>query len=315
MSADQYGYFCARKPIPIEVKPTLLILAAGMGSRYGGLKQIDPLGPNGETIIEYSIYDAIQAGFGKVVFVIRESFAADFKERFTGKFDDQIEIAYAYQDVNTPVEGIENIPQREKPWGTMHAVLVAKDVINEPFAVINADDFYGADGFHQIADFLKTKCTEDTYTMVGYVLRNTLSEHGQVSRGVCIANDGNLSKIDERTKIHWEGEKVIYQDGDSTHEVDPSSVVSMNFWGFHPNIFEVTRQMFVDFVAENKENPKAEFFIPLVADTMINAGTAKFPILTSNDRWYGVTYQEDRPSVVEAFQKLVDDGKYPSPLW
>ncbi|MFT6760732.1 MAG: choline kinase, partial [Psychroserpens sp.] len=188
------------------MKPTLLILAAGMGSRYGGLKQIDPLGPNGETIIEYSIYDAIQAGFGKVVFVIRESFADAFKEQFTGKFDNKIEVAYAYQDVNTPVEGIDNIPEREKPWGTMHAVLVAHDVINEPFAVINADDFYGADGFHQIADFLKNKCSEDTYTMVGYVLKNTLSDHGQVSRGVCVADaDNNLAKVDERTKIHWEG--------------------------------------------------------------------------------------------------------------
>ena len=298
------------------MKPTLLILAAGMGSRYGGLKQIDPLGPNGETIIEYSIYDAIQAGFGKVVFVIRESFADDFKERFTGKFDDKIEIAYAFQDVNTPVEGIDNLPHREKPWGTMHAVLVAHEVVNEPFAVINADDFYGADGFHQIANFLKNKCSEDTYTMVGYVLKNTLSEHGQVSRGVCVADaKNNLAKVDERTKIHWEGEKVIYHEGESSHEVDPGSVVSMNFWGFHPNIFEVSRQMFVDFVQENKDNPKAEFFIPLVADNLINAGKASFPILTSNDRWHGVTYIEDRPVVVDAFKKLVEDGKYPSPLW
>ena len=298
------------------MKPTLLILAAGMGSRYGGLKQIDPLGPNGETIIEYSIYDAIQAGFGKVVFVIRESFADDFKERFTGKFDDKIEIAYAFQDVNTPVEGIDNLPHREKPWGTMHAVLVAHEVVNEPFAVINADDFYGADGFHQIADFLKNKCSEDTYTMVGYVLKNTLSEHGQVSRGVCVADaNNNLANVDERTKIHWEGEKVIYHEGESSHEVDPSSVVSMNFWGFHPNIFEVSRQMFIDFVQENKDNPKAEFFIPLVADNLINSGKASFPILTSNDRWHGVTYIEDRPVVVDAFKKLVEDGKYPSPLW
>ena len=298
------------------MKPTLLILAAGMGSRYGGLKQIDPLGPNGETIIEYSIYDAIQAGFDKVVFVIRESFADAFKEQFTGKFDNKIEVAYAYQDVNTPVEGIDNIPEREKPWGTMHAVLVAHDVINEPFAVINADDFYGADGFHQIADFLKNKCSEDTYTMVGYVLKNTLSDHGQVSRGVCVADaDNNLAKVDERTKIHWEGEKVIYHEGEASNEVDPGSVVSMNFWGFHPNIFEVSRHMFIDFVRENKDNPKAEFFIPLVADNLINSGKAKFPILTSNDRWHGVTYIEDRPVVVQAFKKLVEDGKYPSPLW
>ncbi len=287
-----------------------------MGSRYGGLKQIDPLGPNGETIIEYSIYDAINAGFGKVVFVIRESFADAFKAQFAGKFDDKIEIAYAYQDVNTPVEGIDDLPNREKPWGTMHAVLVAHDVINEPFAVINADDFYGADGFHQIAAFLKNECSPSTYCMVGYVLRNTLSLNGHVSRGVCMADSDNcLAKIDERTKIHWEDNKVVYQEGDAKHEVNPDSVVSMNFWGFHPNIFEVSRHMFIDFVRENRDNPKAEFFIPLVADNLIAAKQAKFPIFTSIDLWYGVTYIEDRQTVVDAFKKLVDEGHYPSPLW
>jgi NDP-sugar pyrophosphorylase family protein len=298
------------------MKPTLLILAAGMGSRYGGLKQIDPLGPNGETIIEYSIYDAIKAGFGKVVFVIRESFADAFKEQVSGKFDNQIEIAYAYQDVNTPVEGITDLPHREKPWGTMHAVLVAHEVINEPFAVINADDFYGADGFHQIAAFLKNECSPSTYCMVGYVLRNTLSPNGHVSRGVCIADAENcLATVTERTKIHWEDDKVIYHEGDTTHEVNPDSVVSMNFWGFHPNVFEVSRHMFIDFVRENRDNPKAEFFIPLVADSLIASKKARFNVLTSNDLWYGVTYQEDRPTVVDAFKKLVSEGKYPSPLW
>jgi NDP-sugar pyrophosphorylase family protein len=298
------------------MKPTLLILAAGMGSRYGGLKQIDPLGPNGETIIEYSIYDAIKAGFGKVVFVIRESFADAFKEQVSGKFDNQIEIAYAYQDVNTPVEGITDLPHREKPWGTMHAVLVAHEVINEPFAVINADDFYGADGFHQIAAFLKNECSPSTYCMVGYVLRNTLSPNGHVSRGVCIADAENcLATVTERTKIHWEDDKAIYHEGDTTHEVNPDSVVSMNFWGFHPNVFEVSRHMFIDFVRENRDNPKAEFFIPLVADSLIASKKARFNVLTSNDLWYGVTYQEDRPTVVDAFKKLVAEGKYPSPLW
>lgn len=298
------------------MKPTLLILAAGMGSRYGGLKQIDPLGPNGETIIEYSIYDAIKAGFGKVVFVIRESFADAFKAQFSGKFDGKIEVAYAYQDVNTPVEGITDLPEREKPWGTMHAVLVAHEVINEPFAVINADDFYGADGFHQVAEFLKSQCRPDTYTMVGYVLRNTLSPNGHVSRGVCAADADNcLATVNERTRIHWEGDKVVYQDGEAKHEVDPDSVVSMNFWGFHPNIFEKARHMFIDFVRQNRDNPKAEFFIPLVADNLIASGEARFPILTSNDLWYGVTYQEDRPTVVEAFRKLTEEGRYPSPLW
>lgn len=298
------------------MKPTLLILAAGMGSRYGRLKQIDPLGPNGETIIEYSIHDAIKAGFGKVVFVIRESFAEAFKAQFAGKFDGVIDIAYAYQEVNTPVEGIANLPQREKPWGTMHAVLVAHEVINEPFAVINADDFYGADGFRQIAAFLQTDCTPSTYCMIGYVLRNTLSPNGDVSRGVCMADaSNNLTTVTERTKIHWQEDKVIYHDADGTHEVNADAVVSMNFWGFHNNIFDLSRQMFIDFVSNNHDNPKAEFFIPLVADTLIANKQAAFKVLTSNDLWYGVTYQEDRPTVVAAFQKMVAEGKYPSPLF
>lgn len=298
------------------MKPTLLILAAGMGSRYGGLKQIDPLGPNGETIIEYSIYDAIEAGFGKVVFVIREEFADAFKERFENLVGGRIELAYAFQDVNTPVEGVTDLPAREKPWGTMHAVIVAEHLINEPFAVINADDYYGKDGFHQIANFLRNRCTPNTYAMMGYVLRNTLSLNGYVSRGVCQGDaKGNLATVSERTKIHWEGDKVIYHEGDASFEVDPDSVVSMNFWGFHANVFAEGRKMFIDFVRDNRENPKAEFFIPLVADNLIKDGRAEFNILTSQDRWYGVTYREDRPEVVEAFQKLVDEGKYPSPLW
>lgn len=298
------------------MKPTLLILAAGMGSRYGGLKQIDPLGPSGETIIEYSIYDAIHAGFGKVVFVIRDSFADAFRERFSGKFDDQIEIAYAFQDVNTPVEGVDDIPHREKPWGTMHAVIVAEHVIDEPFAVINADDFYGRDAFVQMAEFLTNKCSTDTYSMVGYVLRNTLSPNGSVSRGVCVADDsGNLATISERTKIHWEGDKVVYMENEAYHEVDPDSVVSMNFWGFHPNVFPVSRKMFREFVKENKDNPKAEFFIPLVADELIQSGDARFEIMTSNDHWFGVTYPEDRDTVVNAFKKMTDEGRYPADLW
>lgn len=298
------------------MKPTLLILAAGMGSRYGGLKQIDPLGPSGETIIEYSIYDAIRAGFGKVVFVIRESFADDFKARFAGKFDDKIEVAYAYQDVNTPVPGVSNLPHREKPWGTMHAVIVAEHVIDGPFAVINADDFYGRDAFMQIAGFLNDKCSEATYGMVGYVLRNTLSPNGSVSRGVCQADgNGNLASIAERTKIHWEGDKVIYEENGQAFEVDPDSVVSMNFWGFHPNVFETGRSMFREFVEANRENPKAEFFIPLVADNLIQSGKARFDIMTSNDQWYGVTYPEDRQTVVDALQALVDAGRYPASLW
>lgn len=298
------------------MKPTLLILAAGMGSRYGGLKQIDPLGPSGETIIEYSIYDAIDAGFGKVVFVIRESFADAFRKQFSDKFEDKIEVAYAYQEVNTPVEGVDDIPHREKPWGTMHAVIVAEHVVNEPFAVINADDFYGRDAFVKIAEFLRSDCTETEYAMVGYVLRNTLSPNGSVSRGVCVADgNGYLSRINERTKIHWEGENVVYVEDGTYHNVDPDSVVSMNFWGFHPNIFPAARKMFREFVKDNKDNPKAEFFIPLVADNLIQSGDARFRILTSQDHWFGVTYPEDRDTVVSAFREMTQAGRYPQSLW
>lgn len=299
------------------MKPTLLILAAGMGSRYGSLKQLDELGPSGEGIIEFSVYDAIRAGFGKVVFVIRDSFEEAFRAKFDAKFQDKIEIAYAFQAVNTPIEGVTNLPEREKPWGTAHAVLVAEDVINEPFAVINADDYYGVSAFKTIADFLTTDCAPDHNAMVGYVLKNTLSDHGTVNRGVCVANEENcLIDVVERLKIGRAADgKVNFEEDGATIEVSEDAIVSMNFWGFHQSIFQTLRTQFIDFVKENRENPKAEFFIPLVVNTQINSGAAKYSVLTSEDNWHGVTYQADKPIVQTAFKGLFADKVYPADLW
>ncbi len=299
------------------IKPTLLILAAGMGSRYGGLKQIDGVGPAGEAIIEFSIYDAIQAGFGKVVFVIRKDIEEAFKAKFANKFDDQIEIAYAFQAVDTPIEGLTDIPaHREKPWGTAHAVLVAKDVVNEPFCVINADDYYGASAFHSIADFLRNECTESLYSMVGYELLKTLSDHGTVNRGVCDMDENNyLTDTNERLKIGKTPDGIFYQEDGKACPLPEDSLVSMNLWGFHPNIFEVMRGQFIDFVKDNYDVPKAEYFIPLVVNERINSGAAKVKVIPNGERWYGVTYREDKPMVETAFDAMTKEGKYPTPLW
>ena len=299
------------------MKPTLLILAAGMGSRYGGLKQVDGVGPSGEAIIEYSIYDAIRAGFGKVVFVIRESIEAAFKEKFANKFEDKIEVAYVFQEFESPVEGIEKFPPREKPWGTAHAVLVARKVVNEPFVVINADDYYGVTAFQAIADFLTTECTPEKNAMVGYVLKNTLSDNGTVSRGVCeMDENSNLTDVVERLKVQRIDGNVSCQAEDGGRmALDENSLVSMNLWGFHPSIFETIRSMFVDFVANNQDNPKSEFYIPLVVNNQIQSGDIKLKVLASDEIWYGVTYQEDKETVQKAFKKLVAEGKYPANLW
>ncbi len=300
------------------MQPTLLILAAGMGSRYGGLKQIDPVGPKKEALIEFSIYDAIRAGFGKVVFVIRPDIEAVFKEKFSDKFQDQIEVAYAFQEVNTPIEGVDDLPNREKPWGTAHAVLVARDKIDEPFAVINADDYYGIQAFQIMADFLREKCSPDLYAMVGYQLSNTLSDHGSVNRGVCEMDENNyLTNVVERHKVKQEGNVATYEHEDGTKgELPLNALVSMNFWGFHPNIFEILRQDFIAFVKENKDQPRAEFYIPLVANRLIKEDILKIEVLPSNEQWYGVTYREDKPRVEEAFEQLVENGHYPKQgLW
>jgi dTDP-glucose pyrophosphorylase len=299
------------------VKPSLLILAAGMGSRYGGLKQVDSVGPDGEAIIEYSIYDAIRAGFGKVVFVIRRDIEAAFREQFGGKFDDLIEIEYVYQDMDYPVAGIDQFPEREKPWGTAHAMLVAENAIKEPFAVINADDYYGVEGFATCAKFLTTDYRPDHHCVVGYVISNTLSDHGTVNRGVAAMDkDHYLTEVNERLKIQRIDGKISYLgDDEKRHPLKDDDLVSMNFWGFHPAIFDVIRRQFVEFVHANQENPRAEFFIPLFVDQQISSGEAKVKVLVSNDRWYGVTYREDKPIVQEAFDKLIKEERYPAPLW
>lgn len=298
------------------MKPTLLILAAGMGSRYGGLKQADSIGPNGEAIIEYSIYDAVRAGFGKVVIVIRKSIEADFKEKFEGKFDKNIQIEYAFQEFDSPIEGISEFPMRKKPWGTGHAMLVAADLVKEPFAVINADDFYGYDAFRQIAQFLKNECTEKHFGMVGYFLKNTLSENGSVSRGVCSVDENRfLTSVVERTKIQREeDDKVYFYDGEERQNLCEDTIVSMNFWGFHPSVFETTRKMFVEFVANNAQNPSAEFYIPNIPNTLIHQNQIDLTVLTSRDQWYGVTYSEDKETVQEAFKALTIIGAYPNGL-
>ena len=299
----------------MKTKPTLVILAAGMGSRYGGLKQLDSIGPSGEVILDYSIFDAIRAGFDKIVFVIRKEFEADFKEKITNKFGDKVNYVFVYQSVNTEIEGITDLPVREKPWGTTHAVLVADPVVHEPFAVINADDYYGADGFMQMAGFLTNEVSEDKYSMAGYILSNTLSDTGHVNRGVCQTENDKLVGVVERLKIKTESDKLFCDGDEGRMELSPESIVSMNFWGFHPSVFKHMRDGFKTFVQENRDNPTAEYFIPLIVDDLIKSKEASVDVLISRDRWYGVTYMEDKPAVVEAMLNLTKKGVYPEKLW
>jgi len=299
------------------MKPTLLILAAGMGSRFGGLKQIEPVGPNGETILEYSVYDAIRAGFGKVIFVIRESFAEGFKSRFESKLTGKIEIKYVYQEADMLPEGFQFPIGREKPWGTGHAVLMAKDVINEPFAVINADDFYGADAYKVLAEYLTQSITPAKYAMVGYSLNNTLSEFGSVSRGICVTDENNqLTKITETHKIRPEGNLILCESSENeTTELKGDETVSMNFWGFHPSIFGNIENQFIDFLSHNINQPKSEFYIPFVVFEMIQAGQISVEVLHANSPWFGVTYKEDKPHVIDQIRNLTNQGIYPKKLW
>jgi UTP-glucose-1-phosphate uridylyltransferase len=298
------------------MKPTLLILAAGMGSRYGGLKQIDGIGPNDEPIIEYSIYDAIKAGFGKIVFVIREEFDAAFRAIFDA-FNDRIQIEYVYQPVNVKVDGL-NLVERTKPWGTSHAVLVAKDIINEPFAVINADDYYGANSFKTMADFLLNDCSKTKMSMIGYILENTLSENGTVNRGVCKVDvNQNLVEVNERIKLAKKNGKVAYNIGsdEPIGEVDPKSYVSMNYWGFHPSIFKEIEKGLHQFMEENAEHPAAEYYIPDIVTTKIQSKEIVFSIIPTNDNWFGVTYKEDKQMAVNTLNKHIENGVYPKKLW
>ncbi len=298
------------------MQPTLLILAAGMASRYGSMKQTEGFGPDGETIMDYSIYDAIRAGFGKVVFIIRKDFAENFKARYNEKLKDRIAVEYVYQEMDSFVDP-SNIPEgRTKPWGTGHAVLCARDVIKEPFAVINADDFYGTDAFIKAAEFLNNSCTEKTAAIIGYQLNKTLSDHGTVSRGVCeVDANHHLISINERTNIYAENGKVMYEENGSKHEVDAQSSVSMNFWCFHPSIFNTMETLFAEFVQTNTENIKAEFFIPIIADQFIKDGKGEIIVIPTSAQWFGVTYKEDAPAVKASLDKLINDKFYPESLW
>jgi hypothetical protein len=298
------------------MKPTLLILAAGMASRYGSMKQVDGFGPNGETIIDYSIYDAIKAGFGKVSFIIREEFAEPFKAIFEPKLKGRIETDYVFQSFDLEPFGITEQIERAKPWGTAHAVLAARNQINEPFCVINADDFYGYDAYEKMAKFLTTEITDDKYAIIGYQVDRTLSDHGTVSRGVCKVENGNMVAINERLKVYFkEDGSVAYEDNGEEFPLDPETRVSMNFWGFTPAVFKQSEELFKQFVEANKNNPKSEFFIPLVADELIKNGTATFKVIPTSTKWFGVTYKEDKPIVQKSISELVENGTYPSNLW
>lgn len=301
-------------------KPTLLVLAAGMASRYGSLKQVDSFGPHGETIIDYSIYDAIQAGFGKVIFIIREEFEGIMRGKFDDKLKGLIEVEYAFQDFNLKKFGIDREIERSKPWGTAHAVMSAMDLIKEPFCVINADDFYGTDSFVKMADFLNKEVSDSHMSLVGFEVGNTMSDYGYVSRGVCeVSNEGHMASITERTNIYYADadghKKIVYEENGVQHELASNTRVSMNFWGFTPKVFDVALSMFPKFVEENADNPKSEFFIPSVPDYMVKEGMASFKVIPTSSKWFGVTYSEDKEVVQESISKLVAEGAYPEKLF
>lgn len=299
-------------------KPTLLILAAGMGARYGGLKQLDGVGPNGETIMDYSVYDAIQGGFGKIVFVIRSSFEKEFCEKVISKYKNHIPVEVVYQELNKLPEGFTCHPDRVKPWGTNHAILMGKDVIKEPFAVINADDFYGKESFKILADYLLQLEDKKThYCMVGYYLNNTLSESGYVSRGVCeVDGKGYLRKIDERTHIQRIDGIIKYKDPENYwFELPENAIVSMNMWGFTPDYFEHSEKYFIKFLESNIGNHNAEYFIPVMVEHLISNNKADVKVLDTPSQWFGVTYAEDRPQVVSKLKELHQKGIYPEKLW
>jgi NDP-sugar pyrophosphorylase family protein len=301
------------------MKPTLLVLAAGMGSRYGGLKQLDQVGPSGETIIDYSIFDAIRAGFGKVVFIIRRDIEDAFKEAIGSRYEGKIKVEYAFQQLDALPEGFSVPEGREKPWGTGHAVYTARELINEPFAVINGDDFYGREGFQLLADYLRQAKDGDKadFSMCGFIMRNTLSDNGSVSRGVCeVDADGNLTEVVENTRIERNGKGAkSYLENGSVVDFTGDEIVSMNMWGFTPSLFDHMQEMFVEFLKERGQEMKSEFFIPLVADTLIKQGKAKVKVMTSNDEWFGITYQEDKPAVIKSIKELVAQGIYPEKLF
>lgn len=303
-----------------NVQPTLLILAAGMGSRYGGLKQLDAMGPNGETVLDYSVYDAIRAGFGKVVFVIRRDFESQFRESVAAKFDDKIEVDFAFQDLNDLPEGFEVPAGREKPWGTAHAVRAARDVVNEPYGMINADDFYGADAYEKLAGFLRTaKDSEEmaSFCMVGFQLKNTLSDFGSVARGVCKPDEnGKLVSVTEMTKIvRTPAGAENLEDESVPVKLSGEELVSMNMWGFTPSFNQRIEEQFVEFLKAQGSEMKSECYVPLIVDSLIKQGVAEVEVLETKSTWFGVTYQEDKPHVIASIHQLIAEGRYPENLW
>lgn len=300
------------------MKPTLFVLAAGMGSRYGGLKQLDSLGPNGETIMDYSIYDAIKSGFGKVVFVIRKDFEQDFRDKILSKYEGHVPVEVVFQSTDALPEGFTCPADRTKPWGTNHAVLMGKDVIKEPFAVINADDFYGRDAFEVIAKELsRPRDRKGDYCMVGFRVGNTMTENGSVARGVCENKDGLLTSVVERTAISYDdNHDIVFTDENGeVQKLAPSTPVSMNLWGFTPDYFDYAEREFIKFLERDIDTPKAEQVIPDVADALIKSGEATIKILDTDSKWFGVTYAEDRPGVVAKFAELHKSNLYPEKLF
>ena len=296
-------------------KPTLVILAAGMASRYGSMKQVEGFGPSGETIMDYSIYDAIRAGFGKVVFIIRAAFADNFKTIFEPKLRGRIEVEYVFQEMDSHTNGFTPAEGRTKPWGTAHAVLCAMNAVQGPFAVINADDFYGRHAFQQAAAFLNNDCNERRYAIVGYDLTGTLSEHGTVNRGVCrLDAQGNLAGITERINISLKDGRIVCDDGQEPEELAKDTRVSMNFWCFDVSYFQYTQKLFTAFLEQYGKELKSEFFIPLVADQFIREG-GKVEIVPTDAHWFGVTYKEDAPFVARSLHQLIAAGEYPENLW
>ena len=299
------------------MKPTLFVLAAGMGSRYGGLKQIDGLGPNGETIMDYSVFDALRAGFGKIVFVIRKDFADDFKRVVLAKYEGKVPCEICFQAIENVPEGYTYNPERTKPWGTNHAVLMGKDLIKEPFAVINADDFYGKESFEVLAKFLNEVAgKQNQYCMVGYRVCNTLSEYGSVSRGVCETDaEGNLTNVVERTSIERKENGIVYTVDGVDYALPENAPVSMNMWGFTPEYFGYVEEAFKTFLKERGQELKSEFYIPTLVNDLIVAGKATCRVLDTTAKWFGVTYAEDRQMVVDKIAALTEAGVYPNPLF